>query len=330
MQLKSARGVQQTDVWAAADQLVGEGLRPTIERVRLKMGRGSPNTVSPLLDGWFATLGARLGVGRAEQSAASDLPAAVSQLAGEVWEAARLEARTEANQRSASAQRLLDAERASIEQREHDLAQLQKNLLERQNSMDELLQMARAQVVDLSLRLAQSNQMLDRRETDMAALQLKLTHLEAQRAADQRSTQEQLQHHAQERRKLEEHASLTERRLMTELDRERQEVKRLKSTLEKSEIRLDALVAQLQSDLQAQAQKLVDADQALRSERQTSLAAQTRASELRGLLDEQARTHGVALAQLNQLLIAVSKKTPISDKFGRRVKVKASRPRNST
>ena len=50
MQLKNIRGVQDDDVWAAADQLIGEGLRPTIERVRMKMGRGSPNTVSPMLD----------------------------------------------------------------------------------------------------------------------------------------------------------------------------------------------------------------------------------------------------------------------------------------
>ena len=47
MQSKSTRGVQQEDVWVAADALIEEGLRPTIERVRQKMGRGSPNTVSP-------------------------------------------------------------------------------------------------------------------------------------------------------------------------------------------------------------------------------------------------------------------------------------------
>jgi len=57
MQTKSTRGVQQDDVWAAADALIAEGLRPTIERVRQKLGRGSPNTVSPMLEAWFATLG---------------------------------------------------------------------------------------------------------------------------------------------------------------------------------------------------------------------------------------------------------------------------------
>ena len=60
MPTKSTRGVQQDDVWSAADDLIAEGLRPTIERVRQKIGRGSPNTVSPMLESWFATLAPRL------------------------------------------------------------------------------------------------------------------------------------------------------------------------------------------------------------------------------------------------------------------------------
>ena len=41
------RGIDQDDVWKAADALLIEGARPTIERIRQKIGRGSPNTVSP-------------------------------------------------------------------------------------------------------------------------------------------------------------------------------------------------------------------------------------------------------------------------------------------
>jgi hypothetical protein len=55
-----SRGIQEADVFEAADALLAEGKRPTIERVRLKIGRGSPNTVSPMLERWFATLGERL------------------------------------------------------------------------------------------------------------------------------------------------------------------------------------------------------------------------------------------------------------------------------
>ena len=55
-----ATGITESDVWTAADALLLEGARPTIERVRQKIGRGSPNTVSPYLETWFKALGARI------------------------------------------------------------------------------------------------------------------------------------------------------------------------------------------------------------------------------------------------------------------------------
>jgi hypothetical protein len=329
MQHKSTRGVQQEDVWLAADQLVGEGLRPTIERVRLKLGRGSPNTVSPMLDGWFATLGARLGVGGHAQLATNELPVEMRQLASKLWETALLEAKTVADQRLMDAQHILDAAHVSIGQRELDLALLQQGLQDRQITQDELLRLARSQVADLGARLEQASTLVNRRDVEIDSLQLKLTHLDTQRAADQRSTQEQFQHHAQERLKLEEHARITERRLMTELDRERQETKRLRLNLEKSEQRVETLTTQFQGQLQAQAQKQLDIEQALRSERHTSLAAQQRASELRDLLGEQVKENTLTQAQLSQLLLAVSAKSGGAEKPGRRIKVKPTQARSS-
>lgn len=55
-----ARGVTEQDVFTAADQLLARGERPTIERVRLEIGRGSPNTINPLLDAWWSSLSKRL------------------------------------------------------------------------------------------------------------------------------------------------------------------------------------------------------------------------------------------------------------------------------
>ena len=88
MQSKSTRGVQQEDVWGAADALIAEGLRPTIERVRQKMGRGSPNTVSPMLEAWFATLGSRLGVVVDTKEGAGKMPAALQQAMSKLWDTA--------------------------------------------------------------------------------------------------------------------------------------------------------------------------------------------------------------------------------------------------
>jgi hypothetical protein len=44
----------------AADALLREGLKPTIERVRQRLCGGSPNTINPLLDAWYVTLSARV------------------------------------------------------------------------------------------------------------------------------------------------------------------------------------------------------------------------------------------------------------------------------
>ena len=108
MTLGSTRGITETDVWQASDALLLEGARPTIERVRNKIGRGSPNTVSPHLDTWFRSLGARIADPKAF-SAPPTLPDVVTQAATHFWEAAMAAARSEA----AAA---LDSERVELAQ----------------------------------------------------------------------------------------------------------------------------------------------------------------------------------------------------------------------
>ena len=76
MQYRTSRGIQYEDVAQAADALLQEGSRPTIERIRLRLGRGSPNTVSPMLEQWFAGLGQRLG-GVVPMSSDNAVPALV-------------------------------------------------------------------------------------------------------------------------------------------------------------------------------------------------------------------------------------------------------------
>ena len=94
MTTPTARGISETDVWQAADALLLEGARPTIERVRQKIGRGSPNTVSPYLETWFKHLGARIADPHAF-SAPPALPDPISQAAAYFWEAAMTQARAE-------------------------------------------------------------------------------------------------------------------------------------------------------------------------------------------------------------------------------------------
>ncbi|MBV8472415.1 MAG: DNA-binding protein, partial [Hyphomicrobiales bacterium] len=93
-----ARGITETDVWSACDALLLAGDRPTIERVRQQLGRGSPNTVSPMLDAWFKGLGARISDPGAF-AAPPDIPDTVGQAAKHFWEVALAETRRDFDER---------------------------------------------------------------------------------------------------------------------------------------------------------------------------------------------------------------------------------------
>lgn len=93
-----ARGITENEVWKACDVLLLEGARPTIERVRQKLGRGSPNTVSPMLETWFKHLGARIKDPGAFSAPAS-MPDLVQQAAQHLWDAAQAEARSDFDER---------------------------------------------------------------------------------------------------------------------------------------------------------------------------------------------------------------------------------------
>lgn len=111
----TSRGVQESDVWAAADVLIAQGLRPTIERVRQQIGRGSPNTVSPMLETWFATPGRRLGVaGEQDPSVLQSVPDPVQRLAEELWNTALEEAKAAASKALDLREQALKAEEQAL------------------------------------------------------------------------------------------------------------------------------------------------------------------------------------------------------------------------
>ena len=91
----SARGISGRDVELAADELLREGERPTIEKIREKIGRGSPNTINPLLNAWWKRLASRLEAGPA---ALHRLPESVAHVAEALWMQALDQARRRAEQ----------------------------------------------------------------------------------------------------------------------------------------------------------------------------------------------------------------------------------------
>lgn len=296
--IKSTRGVQQEDVWGAADLLIAEGLRPTIERVRQKIGRGSPNTVSPMLEGWFATLGPRLGVSHERKRAAGEgWPEPVQQAIMQLWDSAQSSAREAAQRDLQSAQSTLDAERATLAAQQQVLLKKEHDLSAKLLAADELLAVMRGQVGDLTGRLKQADSKLAKQDDDLRALRLRLADLENLRLTDQQRHEAQEANHAAERQRLEDRSNQAERRLMTELDRDRQELKRLKALLKEAEVSKERADQQQQSEKSLLVQRLRDAELLLTSERQSLAAALERGNELRALLDAQQASHAAAMAQ---------------------------------
>jgi hypothetical protein len=141
----SSRGITARDVELAADALLRSGERPTIERVREKIGRGSPNTINPLLDVWWKRLAARLEAGPA---ALHRLPETVAHVAEALWMQALDEARRRADQELHRQAHSAAKHEADLEVRSHVLTlregELQSRLEGRERDVDELRLQLRA------------------------------------------------------------------------------------------------------------------------------------------------------------------------------------------
>lgn len=137
------RGITEKDVFIACDALVLAGERPTIERVRQKIGRGSPNTVSPMLDAWFKGLGRRLQDPGAF-APPSDVPEPVLQAAQHFWEVAQAGARAEIEQHvaerlspmQAEVDRAVHAQAVAVAQRDSHANQIRDMRLELVDASD--------------------------------------------------------------------------------------------------------------------------------------------------------------------------------------------------
>ena len=114
----SRRGVTQGDVSHAADTLFRAGERPTVEKIRAKIGGGSPNTIGPMLDAWWSGLASRLDAGPA---ALHRLPETVAHVCEALWLQALEEGRRRGAQEQRAMGRKLEAEQQTVQVRSHVL-----------------------------------------------------------------------------------------------------------------------------------------------------------------------------------------------------------------
>ncbi len=224
MESKSSRGIQEPQVWAAADQLLAEGLRPTIERVRQKIGSGSPNTVSPMLERWFATLGKRLGGGSttpAQSPPTNAMPPALLQVAHQLWDAVRGEAaKTQAQQAEALRREIelktaaLDDQQAQLRQREAAFEQTRASLEGALTSSRQALESANAQQSEIA-------RLHDGAQSEIRRLQESLTHARAVQEAQRGELRAAAAAREEAVKEIEARHTAREYRLLEDIDRER-------------------------------------------------------------------------------------------------------------
>ena len=257
------RGVNEKDVWTAADALLLEGRRPTIESVRVKIGRGSPNTITPYLDTWFKGLGRRLQDPGAYARAPA-VPEPMAAAALHFWEAALALARRQAEDGMASEREALVAARAEVAASLARLAEEAMTFNARREAIEETLALAKSQLTEATRNARTSDDRCQLLERRCAELEEELRSGTATWEAERKSAAAEARRVAQERSEDRSRHEAAERRWLAEVDRARGETTKLAKQLADHETRRRAAEAAahkrieaLQDDLTATRRELL-------------------------------------------------------------------------
>lgn len=230
--VRGPRGVQMDEVWAAADTVLGLGERPTIERVRQQLGRGSPNTVGPMLDGWYSSLAKRLQAAPSnstedEPESKEPIPAPVIRAAKAMWGRALQQAEERAKNNFAQRREELSVQAEALQRAQGELEQEARRLADRSAAYELAMQARDAQIADLGRLTQDLQQQLLNSQHTLDATREECVQLRLATDAERRRQEVREAEHQSERARLEERAQAQERRLNAEVDRARQESKRL-------------------------------------------------------------------------------------------------------
>ncbi|WP_413974851.1 DNA-binding protein [Stenotrophomonas acidaminiphila] len=228
-----ARGITETDVHTAADELVANGDRPTVERIRAHLGTGSPNTVTRWLDTWWKNLGIRLQPKRPDLK---DAPAALAELAGQWWALALEHARESVLEELADTRQSLAAEYDELRVQQQSFAHEGSALHAKATASAQSERLALTQVAELRQLVDQLQSQLAESARQRASTDQRLEQVESARRAMEARLQELQELARSERDSLIEHARSVENRAAREVDQARQQAKELQirsSSLEK-------------------------------------------------------------------------------------------------
>lgn len=264
--LRRAPRVREEEVRQVADTLLLSGDRPTVDRVRQRLGRGSPNTIALFLDRWWTQLGARLRDLPGQEL--PGVPPAVSAALVSLWSSAIDEARGLLKDTLAAQATEIETRRLAVDE--------QTSLLERTKSEFERERAALERTVEVvQNQLHMAN---ERHESDLAAvrdLRAETARLLEQREQLQKELLEltarletQAREHEESLLKVRERAEASEKHWIKQVDEVRQ-------ALSSERKRAESLDKQRVTEIA----RLSDEIKAAQSERQKVQTALTKATE---------------------------------------------------
>lgn len=231
-----AIGVPETDVFAAADRVLARGERPTVERIRVELGRGSPARVGQLLETWWEGLAKRL----AGEARLPELPPEVAAAFRAVWVSASEHATAGAQAALAQEQNALLAAQTSLTQERKlwEIAIAEAQVLAQ--SADQAREVAETRLTDVQ-------RLVEQQAGQLAEL------LQQRDGWQQRAEQlaEAFDTHKSsvtaEREVQAAHVRAVEDRAHAEIDRAREETKTLQATLRQKERETSAIASRLET-----------------------------------------------------------------------------------
>lgn len=263
-----AVGVPEKDVFAAADAVLERGQRPTVERVREELGRGSPARVGALLDEWWGQLSTRL---RGE-TRLPGLPAEVAQAFVAIWKEATTLAGVVAEQSLQAQRDVLNEERQQLAEadalRRLELTQAQRQTAE-----------AIASQKAVEIRLADLEQLSSQRQEQIDDLLAQRDQARKETAGVREEMQAAAQKAAEEREGQQIYIRGVEDRAHREVDRAREEGRSL-----------NAQVKELTQKLQKEAQERQVTERALAASRQQGAEATAKLEAMGTLLESEKST----------------------------------------
>jgi chromosome segregation ATPase len=223
-----ARGITESDVHTAADELVASGERPTVERIRGHLGTGSPNTVTRWLETWWRNLGTRL---QPERPDLKDAPAVLAKLAGQWWALALQHARDAALEDLAEARRELSAEREEHHRQQEELAKQASEMRSLSEAADLSEKLANARATELQRLVEQLHAQIGELKQQLKSSHQRVELLEAARDSLDARVQEVQELARSERESLGQYVRSAEDRALRDVDQARQEVRLLQAQL---------------------------------------------------------------------------------------------------